>query len=346
MPELYSLEILDSKPEHIEIAGWSDTDLMYVRGIALKEGVNGNNALIEKDDIEKSYDTLVGKPIKIRFVNNNPTTHGLNLKTGEFDEIVKAVGVIKWAYPVEDEITKETSVVFEGIVWQKYYPEVAGRLRQLHREGNLKFSWEATRDEEYTPEGNRHIYNIVFHGLAIVENPAEPEARSLMVAELLNEGGNEKVELNEVMKKLTDATTEIANLKTDILAKDGTITTLEGTLSTTKEELAEANGQLKTITVERDSFKTKIEEAEKVQCGNTRLEKIQKYGDTTETAESLGSLSKEDWLSKLEETVSNFNPEVAENKDGVTGAVHVSVGSKTKLSNKEQLLQVCEGLLK
>lgn len=350
--ELVSVQVVDKRPEHIETSGWEDTDLMFIKGVAVREGVNANNALFEKDDLGRASHTLVGKPLKIRFVNNNPTGHGLNRQTGVFDEIVKPIGVIQWAWFEEAEDGKH-QVIFEAVVWQKYYPEIANRLRQLHKEDNLKFSIEASRDQEVTPEGFRRQFNILFHGLCVVENPAEPEARSLMVAELLNEGGN-KVDYeklyNELLSKYEVLSNDLTLANKDKEVAESERDEAKAKVTEVSERLVETEGTLKEVTADRDNFKGQIEKAEKETLGAERLTKLQKYGETTDTAEELAELDKEAWLVKLEDAVANYKPdgkgqETAEDVTPV-GVKHEKLDTTKKKNRKGQLLQLVEGLLK
>ena len=348
--DLVSVQVVDKRPEHVELGEWSDKDLMFIQGIAVREGVNANNALFERDDLSKTANTLTGKPLKIRFVHNNPTGHGYDRQTGIFDEIVKPIGAIHYAWPNESDDGK-LQVVFEAVVWQVYYPEVANRLRQLHREGNLKFSIEASRDEEVTPEGYRRQFNILFHGLCVVANPAEAKATSLMVAELINEGGK-KVDYeklyNELLNKFNEQGNQLALVSKDKELAEKDRDELKTQATEVAEKVIDLEGQLKEVTAEKDNFKNQIEQAEKESLGAERLVKLQKYGEVTETAKELAELDREAWVSRLEEAVTKYHPtgnkEDAEKKE-VLGVKHENVSTK-KIDRKAQLSQLIDGLLK
>ncbi|MGE6227624.1 hypothetical protein [Paenibacillus chitinolyticus] len=356
--------ILDGKPDGLEIAGYEDQDIMFIKAVAITEGVNANDALFERADLERAKRSFVGKPLKIRYVNENPTGHGYDPKTNTFDEIVKAIGVIHdveaqfvkpdgtinyyWYDENDDQPGTYQLVVYMG-VWQKYYPEIANRLRQLHSEGNLKFSIEAEREFDITPEGYRRCFNIVFNGLAVVKNPAFENARSMVVAELLNEGGKNKMDFEKMYQELSakyDAL--VAQNALDVKAKEiaeKALEASEGKVTELSETVVTLQGDLKTAQAERDGYKTTVEQAEKVKVGAERLEKLSKYGEVSKTPDELAEMSKDAYLSLLEETVEGYDPSGQENAEnhGVQGA-YFNTGKVRTASRKSSLLEFVTGL--
>lgn len=336
--EEFKGQIVDKKPEHIEIAGYDDRDIMLIRAVAVHDGVNANGALFLRDDLERAQDTLVGKPLKIRFVGNQPTGHGYNPETDTFDELVKCIGFIHSSYGYLNEENGRYEIEVWICMWQKYYPEIAAALRQLHAEGNLKFSIEAERDFEITPEGYRRCYNINFTGLCVVKNPAFAGARSKMVAEILNniEGGitvdfeqkyKEEVAKNEALAN------ELASAKQ--LLEDATkkLETVEGELASVKEELATTVGALKEVTAERDALKSAQEQAEKKALGEERQAKLAKYG-VKKSADELAEMTKEQFIDELAAAVENYTP--------VVGGYYSNEGHDT-VDNKSKLLNIVRG---
>lgn len=363
--DICNATILSGKPEGLEVAGYDDKDIMYIKAVAIEEGLNGNNALFLREDLHRAHETLRGKPLKIRYVGNNPTGHGYDPNTGTFDEIVKAIGVI---YGVEAQVImpdgteeyvwgndipeggKYQIVVTMGI-WQKYYPEIANRLRQLHSDGELKFSIEAERDQEVTPEGYRKCFNILFNGLAVVKNPAFDNARSLVVAELLNKGGKDKMDFEKMYQELS-AKHEVlvkANGVTEQRAEvaEAALTAEQAKVTELSEQVVTLTGDVKTVSAERDTFKTTVENAEKLVVGADRLAKLSKYGEVDKKADELAEMSKEAFVDLLAEMVDGFTPSGQENaeKDGLMGAYHNTDKHNTS-SNKQNLLALVTGLVK
>lgn len=365
--DIVRAEILDSKPVGLETAGYEDKDIMFIKAVAIEEGLNANDALFLREDLHRAYDSLVGKPLKIRFVGNDPTGHGYDMNTGKFDEIVKAIGVIYRAEAqlVADDGTlidvwgndipeggKYQIVVTMG-VWQKYYPEIANRLRQLHADGELKFSIEAEREFEITPEGYRRCFNILFNGLAVVKNPAFENARSLVVAELLQEGGKDNMDFEKMYKELSEKYDSlVAQNALDIQAKETAETALktaENKVVELSEKVVELEGQYKTILAERDNYKSTVEQAEKQKLGAERLEKLQKYGEVAQTADELAEMSKEKFVDVLAEMVENYKPNGQENAEDQNGNVHGAYfnhDKRDKDSRKDKLLAFVSGLAK
>lgn len=345
-----SLRILPKITERMENAGYNDRDIMAIEALVVYEGINDNGALIERDDLERAYSTLDGKPLWIRFVNNDPTGHGFNPETGKFDDLRRAIGFIHWSWGSFNEETQRFEVKVDICVWQKYYPEICNRLRQLHGTGDLKFSYEAERDYEITPEGYRRCFNINFTGMAVVKSPALEETKSLMVAELLKED----IRMDE-LKKLIEGlkgtvSTEIAEqFNSHLGTLNKKVNDLEKTVSDLRVENAEKDGVIKTITVERDTYKSKVETAEKEKTGEERFTKLSKYGEPCKTKEELAEMEKMAFVDLLEKTIENFNPtdtqENSENNSDVVGGVYKNTGTQ-KLDRKKIVSDIIEGLTK
>jgi len=352
--------VLESITENMELAGYNDKDIMAIRGVACYEGINKNGALLERADLQKSVDSLSCKPVKIRFVDNNPTGHGLNLKTGKFDKLVQRIGFINYAWgslntddlsdeEIRADFDKDFSerkgiyeIKFEAVIWQKDFPNICKRLRELHDNGNLKFSFEMERDFIITDEGYKKCFNIHFTGIAIVDNPAFPEAKSLMVAEILNKG--DKIEMDE-LKKLIEAMS--ANMSTEIAeqfnqnlgALNNSIETLKSENADLKVEVAEKTGELADAKAELDNvktelaeFKSKEEKAEKQKVGTERYEKLKKYGEPIKTVDEIAELTKEEFADLLCEMVDSYVP------DEMSSIGVPFTKQKSETSSKEKLL--------
>lgn len=352
--------VLDKITQNMELAGYNDRDVMAIRGVACYEGVNKNNSLFERADLYKAEQTLSSKPIKIRFVDNNPTGHGLNLKTGAFDKLVQRVGFINYVWGnlntdnLEDDEVRENwdkdfaerkgtyEIMFEGVVWQKDFPNISKRIRELHNEGNLNFSIEAEVDYLITAEGYKKCFNIHFTGIAIVDNPAFPEAKSLMVAEILNKG--DKVEMDELKKLLESVNstigTEIAEqFKKHLGVLNENIEALKNENAGLKVEVAEKKGELSNICAELESvksvvneYKTKEEFAQKQIIGTERYEKLKKYGEVASTIDEIAELSNEKFADLLCEMVDKYVP--SDKKIAVP-----FVKAKDETSSKEKLIK-------
>lgn len=348
-------EILKKKPNNFEKADINDSDIMFIKAVAIEEGVNANNALFERDDLEKAKNTFIGKPLKIRFINNNPTGHGYDPNTGIFDEFVKNIGYI---YDANSEVVMPDGTIHpiyynedipEGgkyrivvymAMWQDYYPEIANRLRELHANNDLKFSIEATRDFTITPEGYRKCYNILFNGLCVVQNPAFENAKSLIVAEILkNQGGN-----NMDFEKLYNESLEKINeLSSNLTLKEKEVETLKTEVAEVKEKLAETTGTIKSIETERDKYKAIVETAEKAKLGEERYAKLLKYGEVKQTKEELAEMDKEAFVELLEKTVESFVPKEEKETSEVLGVPYEKT-VKDKMDRKQKLLEFIQGL--
>lgn len=344
-------EVLDKPTQRMEQAGLSDYDIMAIRAVAIYEGVNLNNSLFEREELQKSVNTLIGKPFRILFDGVNPTGHGYNMYTGKFDPLVTNIGYIDYAYGAVNEETGLYEIIVEIGMWQRYYPEIANRMRQLHRERNLKFSVEVDRDFEITPEGYRRCYNLTFRGLTVVQNPSFENAKSLLVAEILNEGGKQR--MDEIMKLIEEVkgtiSTEVAEqFSSHLGVLNSRIETLESELLSEKEqtislkgELAKKDSEIEVLEQELKAFREEKERAEKEALGKERFEKLSKFGEVDKTVDELAEMSKEQFVDLMAVMVENYKPELASANSEIATPVY-KVNKQQEKDRKEQLLQMVE----
>lgn len=326
-----------------EISGYKSRDLLFLEAVAVYEGVNGNNALFERAELEKSYKSFIGKPIKIRLVNNEVTGHGYDLHTKRFDELVKTVGFIYEVNGLENAEGK-FEVRVKAVVWEKYYPEVAGTIRELHNRRELKFSIEADRDFEVTEEGFRRCFNINFSGLCIVNNPAFPQTKSLLVAELF-EGGKKQMDFEKMYEaeksKVEDLNGKLVLSEQKVGELSEKLEALTTEVAEMKEKAVEVEGEMKTVVADRDQYKEKVELAEKQELGKERAEKLNKYTKEVK-ADELAELSKEEFIETLEKAIEDYEPENAEKKDEGIGVKYEKAGNGK--SNKQKMKDFIFGL--
>lgn len=334
--------------EDIEIAGFSSKDLMRIKAVALYEGINANNALFERAELEKSTGTFLNKPLYINPYNNKPTGHGYDSKTGSFSNNRRAIGFIHSARGVENADTGKYEVVVDMIVWEKYYPEIASAFRKLHINGDLKFSLEAEREQEFADNNVRVMRNINFTALVAVDNPAFENAKSLIVAELEKDKGGKEMEFEKLYNEEVAKNTEIAqSLEKEKESRENAekeLTAIKEELAENKEKLVTLEGEIKDISLERDNYKSTIEKAEKEKTGTARLAKLQKYGEVSKSIDELAEMTAEEFVGVLEEMVDNYKPVEVSEKDKDIVVVPHEKGKKTEDSRKEKLLSFIEGL--
>lgn len=314
-----------------EMASYYDADLMRIKAFATTEGRNLNGTIFPRQNLLLAYRSFIDKPVIIvPTSDNNPSGHGFNFKNGTFDlNKRKHVGHITDAYPVIVDDKGEINVVYdyeetanypngelrivtEIVIYKNYFTDIAERLEFLHNIGELAFSMEALVSAISTDDGGKVCTDIAFTGLAIVDNPAFVNSKSISVSE---KEDKEDMELQErydalvaekavVDSKLEESTNEIASLKEE--------------LANTKAELATEKSAKEAVIAELTPFKEQVEAAEKTKLGEERAAKLSKLNvekDSTELAE----LTKEEFADMLIEAAENFTQEVA-NVDEVHGA--------------------------
>lgn len=356
MEELKKIDIdLTKAKSDIELASVYDADLMRIICFATTEGRNENGVIFPRQNLMASYRTFIDKPVIIvpdRF--DNPSTHGFDYKTQTFDlEKRKNIGHITDAFPVfvdkngdiyrvweveecnnEEFAECELRIVTELVVYKNYYTDIAERLEFLHSIGNLSFSMEALTNSYSTDDGGRVCTDIVFTGLAIVDDPAFVNAKSIEVSEK-EEKDMEFKEMYEAEKAKNDTLiAEKANVETELANTKEELTSTKEDLATVKTELAEVKAENESL----KPFKEKVELAEKEELGKTRLAKLEKLGVKDLDAMELAEKSKEEFADMLVEAAENYVPEVAEKKDDVIGLPNVNTDMKSNVDKLIALL--------
>lgn len=338
----------------IELASLHDADLMRITCYATTEGENLNGTIFPRKILMSSYASFIDKPLVIvpdKF--NNPTTHGFDFKNRTFDlEKRKHIGHITNAFPVmvsengeifriwgmeeldfEEYAECELRIVTELVVYKNYFNDIAERLEFLHSVDNLSFSMEALVNAYDTNDGGKVCTDIMFTGLAIVDDPAFVSAKSIEVSEK-EENDMEFKEMYEAEKaknealiaEKTSVETELASVKEEV--------------ASTKEELANVKTELAEVKAENESlkpFKEKVEFAEKEELGKARLAKLEKLGVKDLDAMELAEKTKEEFADMLVEAAENYVPEVASNQDNSIGLPNHNTGMK---SNKDKLIEI------
>lgn len=306
----------------IEMASYYDADLMRIKAFATTEGRNLNGTIFPRQNLLLAYRSFIDKPVIIvPTSDNSPSGHGFNFKNGTFDlNKRKHVGHITNAYPVivneDGEIFEiycvediancpdgELRIVTEMVIYKNYFTDIAERLEFLHNIGELAFSMEALVSAISTDDGGKVCTEIAFTGLAIVDNPAFVNSKSISVSE--------KEEENMELQEMYDA---LVAEKADV---DSKLEEATNEITSLKEELAEVKGELATVKAEKETaiaeltpFKEKVEADKKAALGNERAEKLAKF-KVEKDATELAELTKEEFVDMLVEAAENFKPEVA-----------------------------------
>lgn len=342
--------IVSSLP-NLEVA--DERDVLLLQGVAFHDGVNKNNAIILKDDAKKDIHTIVGKPLRVLW-EGKPTGHGYNPIDGTFDGNVKNIGYIHNAY-IEDKDGNAYDAVVEGVVWKKYYPEIANAMVQLHEENKLNFSIEAEREVQVLENGERRCYNNDFLGLSMVEHPAWDRTKSVMVAEEV-EGEDTTSTTQEEEKGVTETpvATEPQPENTDEPkqpepAKPEPKKTVTPTIDTSKADNEQVNQLLQQ---QVEELNNRLRQFEIKDIGTQRKERLAKYIDPTkvESVEVLGALSEGEFLSKLENALKEYAKEIEKKapKQDPTPYVNTFIDTSDGMAidKKDALLSIMQGLNK
>ena len=316
------------KFEHIELSESTDQDLMRIKCFGCHEGINENGTEFPREVLKESYRTFIDKPIVISADSKNmPTGHAYDHKRKRFiEEKRKYIGHIIDAYPCivtqdgeiilisdDEEITAdgEYRIICEFVVYKRYMSEIATALEMLHNNDNLNFSMESIVDYYLSEDGVKHCTKIQFTALTIVKNPAFKNSISLEIAEReetlmdfekMYEEASARIETLIQEKTKWENDYEVVVREREV--KETEVTSLKEELAEVKAELAEANATIENLT----PYKEKVENAEKLEVGNQRFEKLSKYGEVAKTAEELAEISKEEYADMLLEMAENYKP--------------------------------------
>lgn len=311
------------KDHDLELAGYDANDLLVIEGIAFHSGTNANGAVIFKEDAKKDITTMIGKPLRVLW-QGKPTGHGYNKMNNTFDKDVMNIGYIHNADIIDGE-NDEYKAEVQAIMWKKYYPEIAEKLIELDKEGELKFSIEAERKIEVLKNGDRRCFDNNFTGLAMVANPAWDKSKSFMVAE------DESTDTQETQPKET-----AEPIKSELTTRS--IKDKEDLIDTKLEliELKKTNGNL---TKELLKYQKIAKDYEIKEKGQERLTKLSKYGEVKDSVEELGNLSDIDFVNKLEalvdEYAKNIDKKKDEQKNDPTDSISTLIDTRKKTEQKE-----------
>lgn len=315
------------KDHDLELAGYDANDLLVIEGVAFHSGTNANGAVIFKEDAKKDITTMIGKPLRVLW-QGKPTGHGYNKMNNTFDKDVMNIGYIHNADIVDGE-NDEYKAEVQAIMWKKYYPEIAEKLIELDKEGELKFSIEAERKIEVLKNGDRRCFDNNFTGLAMVANPAWDKSKSFMVAE----------DENNTTKETTTKTTNENNTDSNKPESNSQDIKDKEALINAKLQLIESQKENDNLTKELLKYQKIAKDYEIKEKGQQRLTKLSKYGEVKDSVEELGNLSDIDFVNKLEalvdEYAKNIDKKKDEQKNDSTDSISTLIDTRKKTEQKE-----------
>lgn len=314
------------KDHDLELAGYDANDLLVIEGVAFHSGTNANGAVIFKEDAKKDITTMIGKPLRVLW-QGKPTGHGYNKMNNTFDKNVMNIGYIHNADIVDGE-NDEYKAEVQAIMWKKYYPEIAEKLIELDKKGELKFSIEAERKIEVLKNGDRRCFDNNFTGLAMVANPAWDKSKSFMVAE--DETTESSSDAPKGGKNASSKETD-TNSQVDVKDKEALINA--------KLQLIESQKENDNLTKELLKYQKIAKDYEIKEKGQQRLTKLSKYGEVKDSVEELGNLSDIDFVNKLEalvdEYAKNIDKKKDEQKNEPTDSISTLIDTRKKTEQKE-----------
>lgn len=185
----------------ISLSEASDKRALILEMIVTNTEPNLNGDLTTYDFIVANYETLIDMPIQVdRFRLENGLYSSLTHRAEKDGLKTDSVGVIYEAYYLTDEDSGITTLYAKAKIWKRY-KATCDAIKELHENGELKFSWEIVAEEVDDSDGINVITSGYWIGHCIVSNPSYPIAESTMlVAELTKLNLKEEVNnLNEIL---------------------------------------------------------------------------------------------------------------------------------------------------
>ncbi len=184
----------DADEETLAKAGIKkNKDLMYVELVLCHANVNSNQDEFEFEELKSAYDTIQLKPINIEHCDD------------DIVGVIYASEFIEESGLATEEESEPALVKAYGAIYKKKFPAVAEEMKKRFAENDLFYSMETwfntaacsdceeefTTSDDYcdhlnsrheTKTTSRMLRGITFGGVAIVNYPADKEARNLTLA--------------------------------------------------------------------------------------------------------------------------------------------------------------------
>lgn len=277
-------------------------DITYILASSVP---NDNGALITKEELANSKDSIVNEPlIIVPDFDDLPTGHSL-----------EKFPALSWGAVIVGTHIGSSLVEEDGIthlqatarVWKIRYPELANVMTSLHEAGNLKFSMESRFTSQTVEGATRTLNGVKFIGAAVVNDPANPFSYALEVA---NKRKKEEkiVDFEQAMKALKEANADayivieqhIKGKDSELATANSSIETLKGDKEQMKLSLEQANKNHDTVANELAQIKKEKAEAEVAQKQEKRFEEISEYvtfeeEEIASKKEAYGKMSDDTW---------------------------------------------------
>lgn len=234
--------------------------LKYVKFIFADDKPNINRHAIPYDEFETLKASIVGMPIKMRFLGSRggAGAHDGSIPIGHIQNVT------------EDETDDGTHrIIAEGALYSKEYPDMIEYLEEAFAANEAPgISWELTYQESVIDKGITFLKGIVARAATFVKHPAygkrtallalasdasltdeemEQEVVSLFAKEPEPKGGTENVELEEALAKIKELQDELSAKATEIEALtataakvpelEATVTELQTTITTYQKDV-------------------------------------------------------------------------------------------------------------
>lgn len=183
----------------ISLSESTDKRALILEMIVTNTNPNLNGDVTTKEFIINNYETLLNMPIQVdRFRLENGFYSSLTHRAESDGLKTDSVGVIYEAYYTEDD--EETTLYAKAKIWKRY-SATCDAIKELHENGQLKFSWEIVAEEYENIDDLNYIKDGYWIGHCIVSNPSYPIAKSTMLVAELKELNLEKEvkDLDEIL---------------------------------------------------------------------------------------------------------------------------------------------------
>ncbi|MGM0874472.1 MAG: hypothetical protein ACQEWV_06640 [Bacillota bacterium] len=178
--------------ENFENADKKTIDVTYI--LCTLDEPNSNGAIVSTEEAEKSYKSIIGKPlIIVADVFNSPTGHDQSA----FPKLTNGKIIGTHTASEINEIEGKKHIVVTASLYKLQYPEIVEVLLELHERNELKFSYELEYQTTSIAENGRLLKDLDFIASCVVSDPANIYSISLEVANIFNYKSDIKLSIRQ-----------------------------------------------------------------------------------------------------------------------------------------------------
>lgn len=243
---------LDGSFAEISVKNTAHPGLRTAKIIYCDDQPNSNGYGVEYEDFPDLENTLIGTPVKIKFVGTGPSGHKGSIPIGHITQVSEA------------EVAGVHQLIVDALLFADDYPDEIEYLDTAFAEGKAPgVSFEVTYHDSVLKNGIQWIKGLVARAATFVRSPAYGDRTALLAlaadknlsaedfmtelsalivnneSQKTTKGGNNRMdkELEEALAKIATLEAELVTANEAVAAKSGEVVTLTSTNETLTAEI-------------------------------------------------------------------------------------------------------------